>query len=315
VHVVASLLSYPPHRFIGSELMTHALLKRLAARGHQVTVVVRQGVAPWAYDGIQVIGGDLPKGEWHPLPVGDVLIYHAEFYEGSVESWPGKKVAICHNSRMGVEVGLHNMRPDLAVMNSETMRKTLRFGNTVVVHPPLALPEKPVHGDRVTVINMERTSKIGPFWEVAKLMKPLGFLGVRGGYGEQSRPAGRPPANVDVIDPVTPAEMTEKVWARTAVLMVPSATESWSMVASEAMAHGIPVIASPLPGLIENMQGVGTWALREHPHSWVEGINTILGAWDEFSAVALERAAFQAAQHDAEVEAWCDEVERLADAR
>jgi hypothetical protein len=314
VRVVASLLSYPPHRFIGSELMTHALLKRLVARGHQVTVVVREGSAPWTYDGIEVVGGDLPKGEWHKLPAGDVLIYHAEFYEGSVENWVGKKVAICHNSRMGVELGLYNVRPDLAVMNSETMRKGLRYSNTCVVHPPVPRPEKPVHGDRVTLINMEKTSKVGPFWEVAKLMKPQGFLGVRGGYGEQSNPS-YVPVNVDVIDSVLPSEMTEKVWARTAVLMVPSATESWSMVASEAMAHGIPVIASPLPGLIENMQGVGTWAHREHPQSWVNGINTILGAWDEFSAVALERAAFQAEQHNAEVEAWCAQVEGLADAR
>lgn len=311
MRVVASLLSYPPHRFIGSELMTHSLLKRLARRGHEVEVVVRDGAAPWSWEGITVTGGSLPRGEYHTLPSGDVVIYHAEFYEGSVEEWQGPRVAICHNARLGVEMGLYNMRPELAVMNCDTTAQALRHSRRVVVHPPVPIPQERVHGTRVTIINMEETSKIGPFWDLVKMMPDVQFLGVKGGYGKQARPAGRLPRNVKIIDQVAPSEMAEKVWAETAVLMVPSATESWSMVASEAMAHGVPVIAQPLPGLIENLQGVGTWALREQPGSWVQGIRTILGAWDEFSVAALERAQLQAERHEAEAEAWCDAVEAL----
>lgn len=291
--------------------MTHALLKRLAARGHEVTVVVKDGDAPWSWEGITVTGGSLPRGEWHPLPDGDVVVYHAEFYEGSVESWRGPRVAVCHNARLGVELGLYNMNPQLAVMNCETTAKALRYGAPLVVHPPVVLPQVRRHGRKVTIINMEAESKIGPFWELVKLMPDVEFLGVKGGYGKQSRPPGRLPRNVTVIDQVRPDEMDERVWAETAVLMVPSATESWSMVASEAMAHGIPVIAQPLPGLIENLEGVGTWALRDQPWTWAQGIRTILGAWDEFSAAALERAALQAARHEMEAEAFCDAVEGL----
>jgi len=291
--------------------MTHSLLKRLANRGHEVEVVVREGNAPWSWEGISVTGGTLPRKEYHTLPPGDVVIYHAEFFEGSVEEWQGPRVAVCHNARLGVELGLFNVRPDLAVMNCETTAKALRAGPAMVVHPPVPVPRERVHGRRVTIINMEETSKVGPFWELVRLMPDVEFFGVRGGYGKQARPPGRLPRNVKIIDQVAPAEMAEKVWAETAVLMVPSATESWSMVASEAMAHGIPVIAQPLPGLIENLQGVGTWALREQPWSWVQGIRTILGAWDEFSAVALERAALQAERHESEAEAFCDAVEAL----
>jgi hypothetical protein len=291
--------------------MTHALLKRLAARGHEVEVVIRDGEAPWTWEGITVTGGSLPKGEWHTLPAGDVVIYHAEFFEGSVEEWRGPRVAVCHNARLGVELGLYNMRPAIAVMNCATTAKALRYGGQFVVHPPVPIPTERVHGGRVTIINMEETSKIGPFWDLVRLMPDVEFLGVKGGYGKQSRPPGRLPRNVKIIEQVHPDEMAEKVWAETAVLMVPSATESWSMVASEAMAHGIPVIAQPLPGLIENLEGVGTWALREHPYTWVQGIRTILGAWDEFSAVALVRAQEQANRHEAEAEAWCDAVEAL----
>lgn len=310
MRVVASLLSYPPHRFIGSELMTHSLLKRLAARGHEVEVVVRDGDAPWSWEGITVTGGSLPRGEWHALPAADVVIYHAEFYEGSVENWRGPKVAVCHNSRIGVQMGLYNVRPNLVTFNSATMQKELRQPG-VVVHPPVPTPQFRRHGSRVTVVNMEATSKIGPFWELVKLMPDVEFLGVKGGYGKQSRPRGRLPRNVKVIEQVRSDEMAERVWAETAVLMVPSVAESWSMVASEAMAYGIPVIAQPLPGLIENLQGVGTWALRDQPWTWVRGIRDILRSWDEFSAVALERAALQAERHESEAEAWCDAVEEL----
>lgn len=290
--------------------MTHSLLKRLQSRGHEVTVVVLDGDAPWSWEGIPVVGGSLPRGKWHHLPDGDVVVYHAEFYEGSVEEWQGPRVAVCHNTRMGVEVGLYNVRPNLVTVNSVTMRKQLRSPSQVV-HPPVVLPEVARHGSKVTIINMEETSKIGPFWDVVRSMPDVEFLGVRGGYGKQSRPKGRLPGNVTIIDQVPPAEMAERVWAETAVLMVPSATESWSMVASEAMAHGIPVIAQPLPGLIENLQGVGTWALRDQPWTWVQGIRTILGAWDEFSVAALGRAVEQAERHNAEAEAWCDAVEEL----
>jgi hypothetical protein len=167
VRVVASLLSYPPHRFIGSELMTHSLLKRLAARGHEVEVVIRDGEAPWSWEGITVTGGSLPRGEWHTLPAADVLIYHAEFYEGSVEEWRGPKVAICHNARIGVQMGIYNVRPQLVTVNSETMLRELKAAT--VVHPPVPRPAVRRHGGRVTIVNMEETSKIGPFWDLVIL--------------------------------------------------------------------------------------------------------------------------------------------------
>lgn len=309
MRVVASLLSYPPHRFIGSELMTHALLTRLRSRGHEVTVVVRDGPAPWEWEGITVTGGPLPSGVWHPLPAGDVLIYHAEFHEGSVDNWPGPKVAVCHNAREGVKLGLYNCRPDIATVNSEWMSRQVPHSRKLVVHPPVP-PDSPVNGDRVGLINLEATSKVGPFWEVAKLMRPLPFLGVRGGYGEQSVPK-YVPANVRVIDPVAPDRMTAEVWSHVRVLMVPSATESWSMVASEAMAHGIPVIAEPLPGLEENLHGVGSWAHRDNPAEWVDRISTVLAGWGDYSLAARGRAGMQRERHDFEADVWCEAVEAL----
>lgn len=307
--VVASLLSYPPHRFIGSELMTHRLLKAMQARGHEVEVVVSQGDAPWSWDGVPVSGGTIPRGEFHTLPAGDVCVYHTEFHEGSVDEWRGPKVGICHNSRVGVQMGVFNSRPDVLTLNSNLMRRELPHPRQVVVHPPV--PEvRPLSGGRVTVINLEETSKVGPFWELVKLMPDVEFLGVKGGYGKQSVPRGRPRRNVKVIDHL-PSDRMDEVWSQTRVLLVPSLTESWSMVASEAMSHGIPVIANPLPSLRENLDGVGLWADRDQPWQWVDRIRFALRAWDDYSAAVLERAQEQRARHLEEVEAWCEELERL----
>lgn len=307
MRVVVALLSYPPHRFIGSELMTHALLKRLQARGHEVTVVGKENTSGWVWDGIPVI----PR----PLPDGDVLIYHAEFHEDNVEGrpwvdqWRGPKVAVCHNARIGVELGLMNCRPDIAVVNSVVMEGQIRHSRKMVVHPPV--PDVvPLSGDRITVINMEESNKIGPFWELTRLMPDLEFLGVKGGYGKQSVPRGRPRKNVKVIDQV-PSDRMDEVWAQTRVLLVPSATESWSMVASEAMAHGIPVVANPIPGLRENLDGVGLWAHRDNPYEWVQQLRFLLGAWDDYSAASMQRARDQKERHDFEVQMWCEAVEEL----
>jgi hypothetical protein len=289
--------------------MTHSLLKALAARGHEVVVSVREGSAPWVWEGITVTGGSLPTGQFHALPEGDVCIYHSEYHEGSVDGWRGPKVGICHNSRIGVKLGIRNSRPDLLTLNSEIMRRELPFPRQIVVHPPVP-DARPLHGDRITVINMEETNKIGPFWELARMMPDVEFLGVKGGYGKQSVARGRPRKNVKVIDPV-PSDRMDEVWAQTRVLLVPSATESWSMVASEAMARGIPVIANPLPSLQENLQGVGLWAHRDNPHEWVNRIRFVLGAWDDYSAASMQRAREQKARHDFEVDMWCDAVEEL----
>jgi hypothetical protein len=300
--VVASLLSYPPVRFIGSELMTHELLKRLQSRGHEISVIGKEITNPHVWEGVTVRGG--------ALPAGDLLIYHAEYNEAA-KDWRGPKVAIAHNSRIGVHVGVRNTRPDLLVVNSNTMSTELPYYSKAVLHPPVKLSKVMDKGDRITVINLEKTSKVGPFWELAKLMPKEKFLGVRGGYGEQSIPDVLP-NNAEVVNQMPQDQMTAEVWARTKILLVPSLTESWSMVASEAMAHGIPVIAHPLPGLRENLYSVGVWAHRDQPGQWVDAINRINNSWREHSAAVYAHAKQQAETYERELTALCEKLEKIA---
>jgi glycosyltransferase involved in cell wall biosynthesis len=83
------------------------------------------------------------------------------------------------------------------------------------------------------------------------------------------------------------------------------------MSASEAMAHGIPVVANRTPGLWENLQGVAVWADRDQPEAWVEAINLITKSWADHSHASRERALKQQATFDLEVEQWCDVLEKL----
>lgn len=301
VRIVASTVGYPPHRFIGSELMTHAMLKALQALGHDVVVHARETKRARTYDGIRVVGGAVPDG--------DVLVFHADY--GTVaRDWSGRKVAVCHNSRIGVELGLRNTRPDFAVVNSDAMHKAVPYGRKIVVHPPLTVPTRQSSGADVTVINLEESNKVGPFYELAELMPDVSFLGVRGGYGEQLVPDPLP-SNVTVIDQVKPSQMWARVWSRTGVLLVPSESESWSMVASEAMSYGVPVIANPLPGLLENLGWAGLWARRTHVEEWVAGIRWALEKRAELSPHVRSRAEFLAGLHERDLDVWCRKVEAL----
>ena len=301
MRVVASVLSYPPLRFIGSELMTHELLKRLQARGHEVVVIGQDITNPHEWEGVTVRGGTLPDG--------DVLIYHVDFNQPAMQ-WQGPKVGICHNSRINVQVGVRKSQPDLLTVNSNTMSSEIPYYSKSIVHPPIKVPKRRRRGDSITLINLEETNKVGPFYEVAKLMPHLNFLGVRGGYGNQLIP-DQLPGNVEVINQVPHDRMAADVWARTKILLVPSATESWSMVASEAMAHGIPVIAHPLTSLRENLEGVGVWAHRDRPKQWVGAIEGILESYEEHSTAVRARAVEQEQRFEREVTEWCEAVERL----
>jgi hypothetical protein len=301
VRIIASTYTYPPQRFIGAELMTHAMLKALQARGHEIVVHVsgpRRSTQD--FDGIPVVRGTFPKG--------DVLVYHPDMPQHAVD-WPGPKVGICHNMRLGVELGLRNTRPDFAVVNSEAMQ-ALKFGNKLTVHPPLVLPDTYSPGRAVTLVNLDAQNKVGPFFDIVDAMPDLRFLGVKGGYGKQQVPKD-PPSNLTVIGQVHPDLMRHKVWDRTAILLVPSESESWSMVASEAMAHGIPVIANPLPGLKENLAGAGVWADRDDVDAWVDRIRFVLSTHSDRSAAARSRAVHLADQHARELDVWCKRIEAL----
>ena len=114
---------------------------------------------------------------------------------------------------------------------------------------------------------------------------------------------GDGPVNVpESVGAVAPAALGA-YYARAAVVCVPSRREGYGMVAREAMAHGRPVVATPVGGLVDAIEhGVtGLLADREHLRAAVE---RLLGDSD------LRRRLGAAARDKARRE-WADTSQTL----
>lgn len=267
MRVLLFTVSYPPDRFIGSELMDHRLLKELQRAGHSVAVHAAKGDGSWVYDGVPVVSGK------HHAPPADVVMCHPDYGRPAREYQTRHKVplvVICHNALNVVRIGLATTMFDLCVVNSAAMRDKLKQPTALVVHPPAPEPA-PLSGDMVTVVSLNGLKGGDHFWAIAEAMPDTRFLAVKSGYGWQVAPEN-PPPNVEVLEHVPAERMDELVWSRTGVFLQLSSSESWGMAAAEATAHGIPVIAHPTPGLRENLGYSAEWIDREHTDRWVHAI-------------------------------------------
>lgn len=257
----AWVLDYPPNRFIGSELMTHRLLKALQGAGVFVKVATVKGGAPHVFENIPVT---------QELSGCDLLITHVGMPHTGWSQRVSRQIAICHNAEAETLLALHTRRFELVVCNSEHMRETLaaREGhNYMVVHPPAPKPAELSAGDRVAIVNLNE-NKAGRFWDTARALPEQGFLAVTGGYSDQIIPDVIPP-NVELVDHVPHDLMWERVWSRTRLLLAPSARESWNMTAGEALAHGIRTVSTDLPGVRENLGDTATYLDRDDLAGWV----------------------------------------------
>lgn len=275
--VVAHLVSYPPARYIGAELYTHGLLRRLADRGHDVTAHVLLPDAIGEYEDVRVLSdGDLPHE-------ADIFIAHADFaVEARTRKPAGAKVVlIAHNERAEVQDGVRMTAHDLLVATSAATARTLPAAFRPEVYHPPTPPVRRIAGRRVTLINLNEDKGGEILRHLAHRMPDVDFLGVRGGYGTQ---VGEMPDNVMMVDHVPPHQMDDRVWRFTRLLIMPSGHESWGSTASEAMSRGIPVVSTATPGLVENMGPCGAFVERGDLRMWETAIRHHLGAhWAEAS--------------------------------
>lgn len=305
--VQAFTISFPPRRFIGSELMSARLLDRLVAAGHETSVLVGDGAGDWTWGGVTVTGNAL-----NVQRRADIAIVHAG------RSWPGveyrertgaKLVVICHNTSEATRDDVAGCRPDLVVVNSQTMRDELGV-DALVINPP-APPVTPLpSGDRIVTLSLN-SLKGGPqFLRLARVMPHRRFLAVKGGYGSQHE-VELP--NLKILDHVPHETLAERVWAHAAVFLQLSTSESWGMAASEARAHGIPVIAHPTPGLAENLGEAAVWVNRDDTAMLSEVIEQVLGD-PKYRSDGLARARELEKVSESQMGEWVTAIERLGDA-
>ncbi|GGX98547.1 glycosyltransferase family 4 protein [Streptomyces fructofermentans] len=324
--VVARLHGYPPDHNAGAEWMTHSMLRALAARGHDVRVHLFRSSSFWgryALQGVQVWPMNAAARTAGALgALADVVISHLEgvpFAKDAGARGGVPVISICHNTHGRTFEEASGV--DLAVYNSQWMQTAANAfydgsaleapSRTLVVRPPVYAEDyRTVPGDRVTLINLNDNKGGGLFWELARRMPDVPFLGVHGSYGDQI--TGRLP-NVEVLSHIPGSAMRERVYGRTRVLLAPSEYESWGRVAAEACASGIPVLAHPTPGLSECLGGAGTLLDRDDPDAWEKALRRLLaepGVWEQASAAASRRSLeLDPAE---ELEAWCAAVEEVA---
>ena len=324
--MVARLHGYPPDHNAGAEWMTHSMLRALAARGHDARVHLFRSSSFWGryqLQDVQVWPMNVAARTPGALgAVADVVVSHLEGVPYAKEA--GRRggvpvVSICHNTHAqtfeeasGVALAVYNsewMRAEAETFYAESALEAPK--RTMVVRPPVYADDyRTTPGDRVTLINLNDNKGGRLFWELARRMPDVAFLGVRGSYGDQ---IVEQLPNVEVLAHLPGAGMRERVYSRTRILLAPSEYESWGRVAAEACASGIPVLAHPTPGLSECLGGAGTLLDRADPDVWEKEIRRLLAepvAWEQASAAASRRSL--ELDPAAELDAWCRAVEEVA---
>lgn len=324
---------YTPYHNAGAELAAHGMLRALAARGHQVDVLLSRdhpGISEsYVHDGVTVH----PRQDksdplrWLNDRKPNVIITHLENTDRA--SILGKQygvpvVHLLHNTFEPSRAAVAQYHPALAVANTQWMLEDLQdwwqvdqgdrpMPSTLVVHPPVSVAEyatKP--GDHITLINLSDDKGSGMFYALAKRFPDRKFLGVVGAYGDQVR-LDLP--NVEILDHVPGNRMREQVYARTKVLLAPSWYESYGRVAVEAACSGIPVIAHPTPGLREALGGAGIFADREDVDAWEENLRRLLSPRGWSAASKRVKAHAQQIDTAGDLSTFCDRIEEVGRAR
>lgn len=281
---VAALVHFSmPFRNAGSETVLHELMKAAVQAGHEATVWCTHKDSEHAWMGTQpdtefegvrivriknqIIAG--PQiGRWKP----DVIVTHHQHATHAIRLAAQLKARSVYTVHNNFDINRRPLRakPDLVIFNSDWVRDSLttKFGtpaNSMTFHPPLT-PDRHLcqsTGDSVTLVNLNDHKGARLFYELAAAEPSRKFLGVIGGHGVQIIRRNLPNVTILEHDP----DM-RRVWSQTRVLVMPSIQESYGLTAVEAGLNGIPTIAHPTDGLLENLGPGGLFADRDSVAEW-----------------------------------------------
>lgn len=275
--------AYPPGHNAGAEWMLHEINKYLVDQGHTVDVLLPiSGQKDYDFEGVMVHGDFYPSNRSY-IKDADIIISHLDR--------AGKAINLCELYKKPFVFVVHNTnsfsilkyKPHIksyVVYNSEYTKEKMKYPcPAVVVHPPVDGKRYKVNkrGSKLTLVNLFHRKGTLTFQQIARLMPDRDFLGVEGGYGKQEKP------NIKNITYMDNTPDMKKVYSQTRILLMPSLYESYGRTAVEALASGIPVIASPTPGLKESLGDAGIFCDPEKPEMWVEAIRKLDDA-EEYKA-------------------------------
>lgn len=303
------LHGYVPFWNAGSEVCAHTVNKVLVQNGHEVWVGV-PGYPNIIYEGVYIFNSDNRVLLHNLMLKTDVISTHSfrdkclklsEQYGTAYIDWlhGGTYTMNIRNSNKILKAN------QWSVFNCESLVESFSDYNKMQYHvlrPPVDWHEYEVSEHNpiyVTLSNLNENKGGQILIDIAKICPEIEFLGVRGSYWKQIEDDTLP--NITYIDN-TPKIKT--VYAKTKILLMPSKEETWGRTAIEAMSSGIPVIATPTPGLKECCMDAALFADRNDIQEWsrlIKRLTTDSAFYQEISNRGKIRAKQLEPTHDLEM--------------
>jgi len=279
--------------------MLHVILRWLVERGHEARVMLAPGQKDYDLEGVSVLSGPVGTdhvaffrwAEYHAR-WSNLILTHLDFTPNAVGIGRVNRRPVVHLVHNEAQLGHHAVRDAaLVVFNSRWVSDAVRWegGPSIIVRPPVFARDYRVTRTGAYAITMIATIEIKgvkTFYEIARRMPERHFIGVQGAYS-LNIPPDEDLENVEIV-PNGPD--IASVYRRTRLLLVPSHYESWSRCAIEAATSGIPVIASPTPGLLESLAESGVFAECHDVGAWCRAIERL----DDENRYAAASSAVQA---------------------
>ena len=289
---------YPPIHNAGAEWMAHAMNSYLIQKsGCSINIILNSSKVK-EFERVRIIDRKAQQQVESAVTHCRALVSHLDMEKNAVQTAIKAKrplVLIIHNNyRKPFLQEFARMMPKnlYLINNSEWLNEYYSLFNlpSIVVYPPVYWREYTVETSReyVTLINLNKNKGGDILIKIAKAMPDIQFMGVNGGYEGQIE--NRKLKNIEYAENTA---YIKGVYEKTGILLVPSKEESWGRVAIEAMSSGIPVIASPTPGLLESCGSAGIFCNRDDTAAWVREIRKLKtdpAYYKERSAACLQRA-------------------------
>lgn len=264
--------NYFPFQWAGGETYLRSLIRLLRKSNHEIRIITYTD-SQYEYDGIQCYPqgsmADIWKSnnehfQWCEAVIGQLMGTAYSYNKAQQHKKPHYFIA--HNTAKSYPIATATK----VIYNSHTLANMGLYAQKSVILQPLIdyRDFKRSKGRKVALINCNHNKGVEQFVEMAKKLPHLQFVGYKGGYGEQYTPDT---ANIEW------KENGDIDWSEIGCLVVPSETESWSQVATEAICCGIPVIASPLAGIKENLSYAGIYIDRNNVNSYCSEIERVIG--------------------------------------
>lgn len=315
------LHDYVPFVNAGSEICAHTINRYCMSKPYKYDVwVASPGYPKRTYDGVRCF--DLYDSETlnSVLESTQILHSHSYYYRKQLLYLcriTGKPfVEWVHTDNYVRAVG--KMWEDKrckgrqwTVFNSHSLRDTrkdLSETQTQIVLPAVdyrAYNVERKESKYITLSNVNENKGGYILVQLAKALPEYEFLGIMGGYRKQIIIQDIP--NLRYIQHTTEIK---DIYAQTEIMIMPSKEETWGRTAVEAMSSGIPVVASPTPGLKECCGSAAIYCDRADLDAWVSTLRKLKTDKEFYnmrSAAALQRARALDPNPELEVmESWLE---------